>query len=52
MNITTLEPRRSERPLFSFAQEDLARVDGLEEALRMDLAGALGEAMDAQVIAG
>ena len=51
VNITTLEPRRL-TARYSFAQEDLARVDGLEEALRMDLAGALGEAMDAQVIAG
>ena len=51
VNITTLEPRRL-TARYSFAQEDIARVDGLEEALRMDLAGALGEAMDAQAVAG
>ena len=51
VNITTLEPRRL-TARYSFAQEDLARVDGLEEGLRMDLAGALGEALDGQVVAG
>ena len=48
---TTLEPRRlSARYLFSI--EDASRLQGMEEALRADLAGAMGEAMDAQVLNG
>ena len=51
VTITSLEPRRL-TARYRFHVEDLARIDGLEEALRRDLAGALGEKMDAQVVAG
>ena len=48
---TTLEPRRLQaRYLFSI--EDATRLRGMEEALRADLAGALGSAMDAQILNG
>ena len=48
---TVLEPRRL-TARYLFAVEDAARLRGMEDALRADLAGALGEAMDSQVIAG
>ena len=51
VNIEALEPRRL-TARYLMRVEDLARIDGLEEALRMDLASALGEKMDQQVISG
>ena len=48
---TVLEPRRL-TARYLFQVEDVARLRGLEEALRMDLSGALGEAMDAAAITG
>lgn len=48
---TTLPPYRlTARYLFSV--EDARRVKGLEETLRADLSGALGEAMDLQTLTG
>ena len=46
-----LEPHRL-TAAYSFRVEDLARSQNLEEALRMDLAGALREAMDSAVLNG
>ena len=46
-----LEPHRLTAS-YSFRVEDLARSMNLEEALRMDLAGALREAMDSAVLNG
>ena len=51
VGIETLEPRRLSAR-YSFAVEDLARIDGLEEALRADLVGSLSEGMDSQVLSG
>ena len=49
--ITSLEPRRL-TARYVLSVEDLARIGMLEEALRRDLAGAIGEAMDARVVNG
>ena len=46
-----LEPHRL-TAAYSFRVEDLARSMNLEESLRMDLAGALREAMDSAVLNG
>ena len=37
---------------YVFGVEDAARLGGMEEALRMDLSGALGEALDKQILTG
>ena len=48
---TAIEPvRLSARYLFRI--EDLSKLQGMEESLRVDLRGAVADAMDAQVIAG
>ena len=48
---TAIEPvRLSARYLFRI--EDLSKLNGMEDALRADLRGAIADAMDAQVIAG
>ncbi len=49
--ITSLEPRRL-TARYVLSVEDLARIGMLEEALRRDLAGAIGEAMDSRVVNG
>lgn len=51
ISATVLEPRRM-TARYLFQVEDVARLRGLEEALRIDLSGALGEAMDAAGIKG
>ncbi len=51
ISATVLEPRRlTARYLFSI--EDTARLRGMEEALRRDLSGALGEKVDDQILNG
>ena len=51
ISTTVLEPRRlTARYLFSV--EDTARLRGMEEALRRDLSGALGEKIDDQILNG
>ena len=48
---TAIEPvRLTARYLFRI--EDLSKLQGMEESLRVDLRGAVADAMDAQVIAG
>ena len=37
---------------YLFRIEDLSKLQGMEESLRVDLRGAVADAMDAQVIAG
>ena len=48
---TVLSPRRL-TARYLFGVEDAVRLRGMEEALRRDLAGALGEAMDDQILNG
>ena len=51
VGVESLEPKRL-TARYRWRVEDAARVDMLEDALRADLSGAMGEAMDAQVVAG
>ena len=49
--VTTVQPRRVTGS-FRFAVEDQARMDGLEEALRMNLSMVLSDQVDNQVLNG
>ncbi len=51
ISTTVLEPRRL-TARYLFGVEDTARLRGMEEALRRDLSGALGEKIDDQVLNG
>ena len=51
ISATVLSPRRL-TARYLFAVEDAVRLRGLESSLRQDLASALGEAMDDQIING
>ena len=49
--VKTMSPTRL-TARYLYRQEDALLTEGLEQALRMDLAGTLGEQLDAQVLAG
>ena len=49
--VTTAQPRRI-TGRFRFTQEDSARLDGMEEALQMNLSSVLSDAVDNQAING
>ena len=49
--VTTVKPR-SVGGAFTFQKEDAARLDGMEEALRVNLAGVVSDAVDNQGING
>ena len=51
ISATVLEPRRL-TARYVFSVEDASRLRGMEEALRRDLSGALGEKIDDQILNG